>query len=332
MRTKSKSKFLAGILSIFAIILCFGFLLTGCGDSSNNDNTGDDDTSANTSIISLVDAKNIIINALAIDDAESTPTLPNSQAKIDNRDIFVKFGKSAISLFSDIGYPGDGSVINASASIRQAQISFLTDKTSGELDKYLIEGSIFDGAFGEPVYSTALEYLDGEFVYSNYDGVINRVDYTGNITEGVLFNYASQLLIYETIFSDSAFDSIYQQQVEREDFEEGFSLTLDTNIYEYFIFMLEYNYTIMGMPNFDQSAFEEILGETMINMIKNEGSATLTITFDNNGDIVSLNMKMNMFTQINDDIIPNNSVVTIEKYTGDITEPQWVTEYLAQQQ
>ena len=50
MRTKSKNKFLAGILSIFAIILCFGFLLTGCGDSSNNDNTGDDDTSANTTL------------------------------------------------------------------------------------------------------------------------------------------------------------------------------------------------------------------------------------------------------------------------------------------
>ena len=321
MRTKSKNKFLAGILSIFAIILCFGFLLTGCGDSSNNDNTGDDDTSANTSIISLVDAKNIIINALAIDDAESTPTLPNSQ-----RDIFVKFGKSAISLFSEIRYPGDGSVINASAPVQQTQISFITDKTSGTLDKYLV-----DGAFYGAMNLTALEYLDGEFVYSNYDGVISRVDYTGSIT-GVLLNYASQLLIYETLFSDSAFDNIYQQQVEREDFEEGFSLTLDTNIYEYFIFMAEYSYTIMGMPNFDQSAFEESLGETMINKVKNEGSATLTITFDNNSDIISLNMKMNMFMQINDDIIPDNTIVTIEKYTGDITEPQWVTEYIAQQQ
>lgn len=244
----------------------------------------------------------------------------------DNRDIFVKFGKSAITLSGETGYPDDGNIINASASVQQTQISLITDKKSGELDKYLC-----DGTFYGTMNMTALEYLDGKFVYSNYDGVISRVDYTGSIT-GVLLNYASQLLIYETLFSDSAFDNIYQQQVERENFEEGFSLTLDTNIYEYFIFMAEYSYTIMGMPNFDQSAFEESLGETMINKVKNEGSATLTVSFDNNSDIISLNMEMNMFTQINDDILPNNSVVTIEKYTGEINEPQWVTEFISQQQ
>ena len=243
-----------------------------------------------------------------------------------NRDIFVKFGKSTISLSSETGYPDDGNIINASAPVQQTQISLITDKKSGELDKYLC-----DGTFYGTMNMTALEYLDGKFVYSNYDRVISRADYTGSIT-GVLLNYASQLLIYETIFIDRVFDNIYQHHVERENFEEGFSLTLDTNIYEYFIFMAEYSYTIMEMPNFDQSAFEEILGETMINMIKNEGSATLTVTFDNNSDIISLNMEMNMFTQINDDILPNNSVVTIEKYTGEINEPQWVTEFISQQQ
>ena len=57
---KTKNKFWGRVLSMVAIILCFGFLLTGCGDDKNSsNNTSDDDTSANTSIISLVDAKNI---------------------------------------------------------------------------------------------------------------------------------------------------------------------------------------------------------------------------------------------------------------------------------
>lgn len=60
MRTKSKNKFLGSILSIVTVILCFGFLLTGCGGNKDA-----------VSTISLSEAKTIIVNALEIDEPQT---------------------------------------------------------------------------------------------------------------------------------------------------------------------------------------------------------------------------------------------------------------------
>lgn len=69
-----------------------------------------------------------------------------------------------------------------------------------------------------------------------------------------------------------------------------------------------------------------------MNKLKNEATTQLVVNFDNNEDMQNLTLSMTSFSQSDDTIIPTTQTITAEEYTGEITEPQWVTDYLAEQQ
>ena len=294
METKRIGRF---ILSAVAIIFCIGFLLTGCGGNDNK-----------TTTISLSEAKTIIVNALAIDQPQvQTMTL----AEQGNRDVFVKFGKTKISLI------GESKMEWGS----QKQItSIIADKTGGNWNKYILEDSLDTVIFGE---ITTLEYFDGEYVFTNYNGEISKTEFSSSIV-GILPNDSAQLLIFDKMFSDDAFETIYKKDVKRTDGNDGFSLAVDINVYDFWVFMLK-----QAMGDNYQDIVDSV-DETFLNKLKNEATAQLVINFNNNEDIQNLTLTMTSFGQADDTIIPTSQTITAERYTGEITQPQWVTDFLAQ--
>lgn len=300
MRTKSKNKFLGSILSIVAVILCFGFLLTGCG--------GNKDT---VSTISLSEAKTIIVNALEIDEPQTQlMTLAEEQS---NRDVFVKFGKSKVSLNgrADMG-----------ENSQDTMQTIIVDKNGGNWNKYVLEDKLMYAGLGE---MTTLEYFDGEYVFTNYNGNISVTEPSSSVV-GILQNYSAQLLIFDKMFSDVAFETLYKNEVEKRNNDNGFSLTINIDTYEFWIFL---------MKQLAGDNYQEIINsisETLVNKLKNEATTQLVVNFDNNEDMQNLTLSMTSFSQSDDTIIPTTQTITAEEYTGEITEPQWVTDYLAEQQ
>lgn len=300
MRTKSKNKFLGSILSIVAVILCFGFLLTGCG--------GNKDT---VSTISLSEAKTIIVNALEIDEPQTQlMTLAEEQS---NRDVFVKFGKSKVSLNgrADMG-----------ENSQDTMQTIIVDKNGGNWNKYVLEDKLMYAGLGE---MTTLEYFDGEYVFTSYNGNISVTEPSSSVV-GILQNYSAQLLIFDKMFSDVAFETLYKNEVEKRNNDNGFSLTINIDTYEFWIFL---------MKQLAGDNYQEIINsisETLVNKLKNEATTQLVVNFDNNEDMQNLTLSMTSFSQYDDTIIPTTQTITAEEYTGEITEPQWVTDYLAEQQ
>ena len=300
MRTKSKNKFLGSILSIVAVILCFGFLLTGCGGNKDA-----------VSTISLSEAKTIIVNALEIDEPQAQlMTLAEEQS---NRDAFVKFGKSKVSLNgkADMG-----------ENSQDTMQTIIVDKNGGNWNKYVLEDKLIYAGLGE---MTTLEYFDGEYVFTNYNGNISVTEPSSSVV-GILQNYSAQLLIFDKMFSDVAFETLYKNEVEKRNCDNGFSLTINIDTYEFWIFL---------MQQLTGDNYQEIINsisETLLNKLKNEATTQLVVNFDNNEDMQNLTLSMTSFSQSDDTIIPTTQTITAEEYTGEITEPQWVTDYLAEQQ
>lgn len=264
------------VLGVILAVMCFGFVLAGC--------------CGNSATISLSEAKEIVLNALAVDDAGSMTV---SAADVGNRNIFTKFGTAKLSLESgaDVG----------------VKLSGLATKTNDEWIEYLITDA-----------SGAQEYYDGSVAYLK-----NGEEYSQNTIDSSfmgVYLYSYDSIFLNLLFIDEAWDTIYENEVKKVDVEGGYTLTMDINMSNYVDFVMAKS------QEFGLGA-EGLFGEDdVLQRNKDEGSASLVMTFTNDNEIAKLDLAVSSLGFNGSDYSFVDTKISVSATTEEIVEPDWVSE------
>ena len=195
MKTKSLS---FRILLLLSLILCFGFILTACNDSPNNQ----------SETITLAETKELIVNALSLDNETSSQI--SSQANNDNRDVFLKFGTTDTYIRSNLVTPEYTDSVNMSATI---------EKTGDAWSKYALNYSVNNSN----INLSTQEYFDGNFIYKiNFDGSKTKTEFSNGTEESA--NLSLILCNFDVMFLDEAFDVAYRDDVLKTSIMLSFSI------------------------------------------------------------------------------------------------------------
>ena len=265
------------VIGVVLAVLCFGIVVAGCCGNSS-------------STISLSEAREIVLNALAVDNAESMAV---RTADVGNRNIFTKFGTAKLSLESgaDVG----------------VKLSGLATKTNDEWTEYLITDA-----------SGAQEYYDGSIAYlKNNDGYFNN---TIDCSFMGVYLYSYDSIFLNLLFIDDAWDTIYGNEVEKIDVDGGYTLTMDIDMSKYVDFVMEKS------QEFGLGA-EGLFGEDdVLERNKTEGSASLVMTFTNDNEITKLDLAVSSLGFNGSDYSFVDTKISVSATTEEIVEPDWVSE------
>lgn len=301
-------KKLSSILCVAICVIVGAMMFSGCGSNK----------SKNQSTITLAEAKTVIVNALKIDKVQSQAvTYALSDDEQENRDLLEKLGKfTVVCVGKSYSYPS-----NQKLSEQSFNGNF--EYKDGYFLKY-------DLSLNGANYLNMKEYLNDGTVYINNNENITTQEATD--TRG--FGYAnsmgeSYILMLDSLFSDKAFEKVYKKDVVKDTTSDGYSFTLKLDFKGY--------YRLTTMNSMTDEAFETFWAEqeqTLNNMpqaLKENNEASVVINFNKNDEILSVSTKVTNGTQVtvngNVTLMKNESSVTITKYTGEIVEPQWVTDY-----
>ncbi len=301
-----RTKFKVSILSMLAIVFTFAFVLVGCGDSKTSGET-----------ISLTEAKTLIVSALATDDNP------------DNRSIFAKFGKTQVE--------GSGIASNYNTS---ETLSTATLQGQFEYSNNICTKLIFD------LYSTQVEgYIDsqiyspnGEIVfYQNESDVletdkgvgVDTISNNSDIGKIISGAFGVNLTVIGSLFTDDNFSKFYKENTIKTTTDAGYELAFQLNLKE------TARFSYVGYENFEDfwDRFYTSTISPAPQEIKDLIIPKLTLMFDFNNQITGLKIILTDLTldPETNSYLPMTASLTISKYTGEITEPQWVTDYLAEQ-
>ena len=308
-----RTKFKVSILSMLAIVFTFAFVLVGCGESKTRGET-----------ISLTEAKTLIVSALATDDNP------------DNRSIFAKFGKTQ--LLSE--YNDEITSISGVSGSINAQYEY----SNGALQKFSLD--LFSSYYGtNTIIKEYSPEIDTIYLYTS-DGIhepsignLTLIDpEPGNeasIINGNLSYSMIYLQMYGSLFTDDAFTNAYNN-VTKTNTSSGYDIALSVN-FEWFIkTILRAIYTEEQFIKVWEEIYKPQL-DAMGDLINSPGtSSQVVLEFNNNNQISNLKLVNNISGQTASPSDPSASfssseTMTISPYTGEITEPQWVTDYLAEQ-
>ena len=301
-----RTKFKVSILSMLAIVFTFAFVLVGCGDSKTSGET-----------ISLTEAKTLIVSALATDDNP------------DNRSIFAKFGKTQVE--------GSGIASNYNTS---ETLSTATLQGQFEYSNNICTKLVFN------LYSTQVEgYIDsqiyspnGEIVfYQNESDVletdkgvdVDTISNNSDIGKIVSGAFGVNLTVISSLFTDDNFSKFYKENIIKTTTDAGYELAFQLNLKE------TARFSYVGYENFEDfwDRFYTSTISPAPQEIKDLIIPKLTLMFDFNNQITGLKIILTDLTldPETNSYLPMTASLTISKYTGEITEPQWVTDYLAEQ-
>lgn len=285
MKTKSLS---FRILLLISLILCFGFILTACNDSPNDQ----------SETITLAETKELIVNALSLDNETSSQI--SSQANNGNRDVFLKFGTTDTYIRSNLVTPEYTDSVNMSATI---------EKTGDAWSKYALNYNVSNNSTN----LSTQEYFDGNFIYKiNFDDSKTKTEFSNGTEESA--NLSLILCNFDVMFLDEAFDVAYKNDVLKTSINDGYTLTIELSMYEYASYVME----TVG-PSTD-GLFGT--GESL-EKLKDEGFGEIVITFDNNDNINSLDFSMQVFGGAGNEIYPNNVTISLDKSNSQVSEPDW---------
>lgn len=313
-------KKLKSFLCLALMFIAGSMMLVACGP--NNDNPPAD--TPTTTTITLAEAKQTIVNALAIDNTQVqtlSVALANESTDTGNRDLLEKLGKVEISMN---GTAKSNNVLTQSESI-QGKYEY----SNGAFKKYLMtQTDSTAGTFSE--YSPNFE---NAYVYAGNNVVEQR------ITTSIQLGYADTMgsaviLMLNGLFSDKAFEIAYEQDVTKNTTNNGYELVLKPSLKGYA--------RVLTYDSMTDSEFEEYWTQTVQPMydtfpqvLKDFAKNELTITFNTNDEIEKATMISNNGSMM--DIDGNvtyykvESTMTISKFTGNIEAPQWYTNYISSQ-
>lgn len=283
MKSQNLKKVRIGILGIVAAILCFGLFLTGCGGNLGT-------------TISLSDARTLIVNALALDDTQSSASTLRA-ASTENRNVFVKLGTADIAIKGNTGF-GE-------------TVSGRVERTGSSWTKYSLEGS--DGIS---------EFYD-DIAYSKVDSTVTQNSFDESYFGIILQSFDA--IYIDLLFIDDAWDSIYENTVTRTNVTGGYTLTMDVNTANYMDYVNQKG-AEMGLGAEGLFGDEEVLEQN-----KAQGSVSLVATFNNADEIVGLDMSVTSLGSDGESTSMETTQISISKTNEEIVQPDWLTEYLAQQ-
>lgn len=242
--------------------------------------------------ITLSEAKSTIVNALAIDNMG----VQSSFSSVSNRNVFTKLNTVEIFMEGKFDY---GTTISGTAE----------KNVFGNWTKYSLQSGENYG------------YYDGDNAYlknnSDYGTTTFEYSYFGLILQSM------DCVYIDLLFIDDAFNSIYGNTVEKISTKDNYTLTMDIDMSKY----VDY---VMAQCEIRDLPAEGLFGEgDYLQRNKDEGSVELVINFDNNHRILGLDMAINSLYSEGGATSLQETRINITKSSQDITQPQWVADYLA---
>ena len=160
------------------------------------------------------------------------------------------------------------------------------------------------------------EYYDGSFVYGiGADSTKTKTEFA-NSPDSAIGNLSTVLLSFDVMFMDQAFETAYQNEVLRTTNDNGYTLTIQVNMFEYASFVME-----VAGENTD-GLFGS--GETL-EALKNVEPGQLVVGFDTNNEIISVDFKLTSFGMDmgSGELLPSTSTLSLTKFESEITAPSW---------
>ena len=141
------------------------------------------------------------------------------------------------------------------------------------------------------------------------------------------------LQMHESLFTEDAFENVYNS-VTKTNTSSGYNIVLNMN-YEGYIRTTLKAYTTAEEFEVIWQEFQSQMA-AMGDLINSLGTFQAILEFNNNNQITNLKLVNHISGQTTSPSDPSASFsssenMTISPYTGEITEPQWVTDYLAEQ-
>lgn len=297
-------KKLKSFLCLALMLVAGSMMLVACGP--NNDNPPAD--TPTTTTITLAEAKQTIVNALAIDNTQVqtlSVALANEQTDTGNRNLFNK-----ISLWS---YTGDSTSVgvNTNSTINTTSLQVGTcEYVNGQFSKSLMKITSNQAYMSE--YDIYIENSTG---YMKFGETINAMPVQGS---------NSYIDILASAFEDYYFENAYNSAVDKTTTNSGYSLTLK-----------------MDILKFAELANMSYMNESYINALTQElkdfQSVNIVVEFDNNNEIVGINIKTNFIVEqptmdmSSSEYIKTTANCHIVKTDTRTATPQWVTDYISSQ-
>lgn len=243
--------------------------------------------------LTLSEAQEVIVNALAV--SETSKSEVNAQE--GNRNIFIKLGKADINIKgnTDLGESFGGKV----------------ERADDKWTKYSLSAS-----------NGTTEYLADNVVFTKIDDEVTESTYEEAIFP--IYLQMFEAVFVDDLFTDDAFNTIYNDKVTKNATKNGYSLTMDINMANYV------DYVNAKGEEYMEGASEGLFGNDAetVNRNKTEGSANLVIQFNDANEILGLDLVVNSFlvqgTPDGAEYSLSTTEIAIEKYTGEITAPTWL--------
>lgn len=312
--------------SLFIIMLCFCMTtLVACGKNTNfddNPSIPDAPSTPTTSTITITEAKEIIVNALAINETTTVSYASNSSAQTSNRDIYEKLGKFKLTYNENEESTNNSTLFNADMSYKNGKINKISstltktadtpnttpyvsineDDSTGIVDSPLLYRNIT-----EKLYSTDCNTYYYFNQTANTKKKITQIDFD-NLSYSIIY-----LSSFQTIFTDSAFESLFNVSVTKTQTTNGYSLTLTTSLKNFLIYNDE-------MTEDDYNSWYAIDSNKNI---ADSFTSSYIINFEND-NIVSVTISMSCYDLEEPTSMHKiNSTTTLTKLTDEITAPDW---------